>query len=211
MTSHIRLVPVVLCVVTLLSISSFAQTQGQSSNLPPSTNSIDTIAIEVGLLRKSVQTLNIRLREISEKVIAPDAKGTGSANDRQPRITSSFDLLARAEQRAEGLRRELIERIEKETLLKSRLVQIEEEMRPENVERALNPYGTTKTAELRDNRRRVLENDRRGFESLLNQTTQSRVRLETDVKQADSLVIRIRQRLLPLIEREIEKLDPNPN
>ena len=211
MTSHLRLIPVVLCVVTLLSISSFAQTQGQSPNLPPTTNSIDTIATEVGLLRKSVQTLNLRLKEISEKVIAPDAKGTGSTNERQTRISGSFDILARAEQRAEALRRELLERIEKETVIKGRLVQIEEDMRPDNIERALNPYGTTKTVELRENRRRVLENDRRGFESLLIQITQSRVRLEEDVKQADGLVVRIRQRVLPLIEKEVEKLNPTPN
>lgn len=223
MTAQIRVVPVVLCVVTLFSISSFAQTpegrqtnstlqaQGQSPNLPPGTNSIDTIATEIGLLRKSVQTLNVRLREISEKVTAPDAKEAGSTNDTKARIVTSFDLLSRAEQRAETLRRELLERIEKETLIKSRLVQIDEDMRPENVERALNPYGTTKTVELRENRRRVLENDRRGFESLLNQITQSRVRLEDDVRQADSLVVRIRQRVLPLIEKEVDKLNPNPN
>jgi hypothetical protein len=155
------------------------------------------------------------LREISEKVVAPDSNRTGAQTDRQGdrqgRIVSSFDLLARAEQRAETLRRELLDRIEKETLLKSRLVQIDEDMRPESVERPLNPFGTTRTAELRDNRRRVLENDRAGFERLLNQTTQSRVRLEDDVKQADSLVVRIRQRVLPLIEKEIEKLNQNPN
>jgi hypothetical protein len=213
----------VLCVVTLFSVSSLAQTpegrqtnsdlhtQEQASNLPPGTNAIDTIATEVGLLRKSVQTLNVRLREISEKVIAPDAKGTGSATDTKARIASSFDLLARAEQRAETLRRELLERIEKETSIKSRLVQIDEDMRPESVERALNPYGTTRTVELRENRRRVLENDRRGFEALLSQITQSRARLEEDVRQADSLVVRIRQRVLPLIEKEVEKLNPNPN
>jgi hypothetical protein len=225
MTRQIRLVPVALCVVTLLSVSSFAQTpagrqtnptlqpQEQSASLSPGTNSIDTIAMEIGLLRKSVQTLNVRLREISEKVIAsaPDAKATSSTNDPKARLVTSFDLLARAEQRAETLRRELLDRIEKETLIKSRLVQIDEDMRPENIERALNPYGTTKTSELRENRRRVLENDRRGFESLLNQITSSRARLEDDVRQADSLVVRIRQRVLPLIEKEIEKVNPNPN
>lgn len=158
-----------------------------------------------------MQTLNGRLREISEKVLASDAKGTGSVTDTKARIQSSFDLLARAEQRAETFRKELVERTEKETLIKSRLVQIEEDMRPESVERALNPYGTTRTVELRENRRRVLETEKRGFESLLNQITSTRVRLEDDVKQADSLVVRIRQRVLPLIEKEIEKLNPSSN
>ena len=82
-------------------------------------------------------------------------------------------------------------------------------MRPENVERALNPYGTTRTVEARDTRRRVLENDRKGFESLLALATQSRQRLEEDVRQADSIVTRLRQRLMPLIEKEIDKINPN--
>ena len=69
---------------------------------------------------------------------------------------------------------------------------------------------TSKPPDLRDLRRRQLDNERRGVESLYNQASASRVRLEDDLKQADALVARIRQRLLPLIEKEIDKLNPNP-
>jgi hypothetical protein len=218
---YIRFFPVAVCVVLLVSIPSFAQTpdrrqtnptpqvQEQPSNLPPNTNSMDVVASEIGLLRKSLQTLNARLREITDKVLAPNASQSGSPNDKQNPIALSLDLLNRAEQRAAALRKELLELIEKETTLKSRLVQIEEDMRPENIERAMNLVGTTRTAELRETRRRVLENDRKGFESLLSQTSQSRLRLEDDVRQADLLVSRLRQRILPLIEREIDKINPN--
>ena len=221
MTMQARCFPVVVCVVILFSIPSFAQTlerrqtnspsqaQEQPSSPPQNPNSTDAVANEIALLRKSVQTLNARLLEISNKVLASDANPSGSANDKKNPISVSLALLAQAEQRAEILRKQLFELIEKETALKSRLVQIDEDMRPESIERALNPYGTTRTAELRDARRRVLENDRKGFESLLNLTTQSRLRLEDDVKQADFLVLRIRQRIFPLIDKEIEKINPN--
>lgn len=220
MTMQARCFPFVVCVVILFSIPSFAQTperretnsppqaQEQPQNLPPNANSNDVVANEIGLLRKSLQTLNARLLEIS-KLFAPDSNQSGSANDKQNRISTSLTLLAQAEQRAEILRKQLFELIEKETSLKSRLVQIDEDMRPESIERALNPYGTTRTAELRDARRRVLENDRKGFDSLLNLTTQSRLRLEDDVKQADFLVLRLRQRVFPLIDKEIEKINSN--
>ena len=216
-----RLIPVVVCVVVVFSIRSFAQTpdrrqenstpqaQEPLPNLPPNANSIDVVANEIGLLRKSLQTLNLRLREISDKVLAPGSSQSGSPNDKQNRIALNLDLLSKAEQRAEALRKELFERIEKEASLKSRLVQMDEDMRPENIERAMSPIGTTRTAELRDVRRRVFENDRRGLESLLNQTSQSRQRLEDDVRQADSLVSKLRQRILPLIDKEIEKINPN--
>ena len=221
MTMRARFFPVVVCVVILFSIPSAAQTperrqtasppqaQEQSPNLPANATSIDIVANELGQLRKTLQALNLRLREISDKVAAPDSSQGNSANDKQNRIALGLDLLTRAEQRAEGLRKQLLELIEKETTLRSRLVQIEEDMRPESIERSMSLVGSTRAPEQRDIRRRVLENDRRGFESLLNQIAQGRQRLEEDVKQADSLVLKLRQRILPLIEKEIEKINPN--
>jgi hypothetical protein len=220
MTMQVRFFPIAICVVILLSISSFAQTPEsrqttstpqfqQSPNTPLSVNSTDPVANEIGLLRKSLQTLNARLREISDKFLGPDSKQPDGSTNQQGRISASLDLLSKAELRAEGLRKQLLELIEKEASYKSRLVQLEEDARPENIERALSGIGTTRTPEIRDVRRRVLDNDRRGFESLLIQTAQSRVRLDEDVRQADSLVSRLRQRVLPLIDKEIEKLNPN--
>jgi hypothetical protein len=216
---QVRFLPVALCLLTLFCIPSFAQTserrqtnsssqaQEQLLALPAGANSIDTVANELELLRKSLQTLNARLREISEKVLAP---GSGAAGDnKQDRLARSLDLLTRTEQRAEVLRKQLFELMEKETSLRTRLVQIDEEMRPESIERTMNLVGTTRTAEIRDTRRRVLDNERKGVESLLIQTGQSRLRLDEDVKQADALVYKIRQRLFPIIDREIDKIEPN--
>lgn len=210
---------VAVFVAALCIVSSSAQTPElrastkaspeQSPSLPASATSIDVVASEIGLLRKSVQALNLRLREIADKVLASGSSQSGLPNDKQNRLSLSLEILSKAEQRAEALRKELLERIEKETALRSRLAQNEEELRPESIERALNPIGATRTVEIRDVRRRVLENEKRGFESLLVQTSQSRIRLEDDVKQADALVYRLRQRILPLIDREIEKLNPN--
>ena len=210
----------VICVLTLFSAQSFAQSverrqpgatsQGDEPSVsrPPNANSIEAVVNEIDLLRKSLQTLNLRLREISERLPAPDSKQIGS-NDKQNRMSPTLELLARAEERAGILRKQLIESMEKETAYKSRLAQMDEEIRPENVERALSGVGTTRTAEIREVRRRSLEIEKRGLESLLNLNIQSRARLEEDVRQADSLASRIRTRLFPLIEREIEKITPN--
>ena len=221
MKMRVRFFPAVVWVVILFSAPSFAQpperrqadstpqAQEQLPGTPPNANSTDTVANEIGLLRKSLQTLNIRLREISDKFPAPDSKQSDQSNDKQNRISLNLELLSRAEQRAEVMRKQLLELIEKETSFKTRLVQIEEDMRPDSVERAISLIGSTRTSELRDVRRRLLENERKGVESLLNQTSQSRARLEDDVKQADALVLKLRQRVLPLIEKEIEKINPN--
>ena len=219
MSMRVMSLPIVIGVLAFFSAQSFAQSverrplnatlQSQQQSSPPNANSMDAVANEIELLRKSLQTLNTRLREISDKLLAPDAKPGDGANDKQKSIALNMDLLARAEDRAGVLRKQLLELIEKETSYKSRLAQIDEDMRPENIERTMSGIGTTRTAELRDVRRRALEIEKRGLESLLNLTTQSRIRLEEDVRQADSLVSRLRQRLLPLIDKEIEKINPN--
>jgi hypothetical protein len=221
MKMQTRYYSILVCVLILFGIPTFGQTPessqtnqkpntaDQSPNLVSNTNSINTVANEIALLRTSLQTLNARLREISAKLLTPDSTQRRSTNDNQHPILLNLDLLTRAEQRAELLRKQLFELIEKETLLRTRLVQIDEDLRPENIERAINVVGTTRTPELRDARRRLLESDRKGVESLLSQVTQSRQRMEDDVRQADTLVSKLRQRLLPLIENEIEKININ--
>jgi hypothetical protein len=197
-----------ICLVCLLSITSQAQ-RAAPQNTEQSTASADPIANELGLLRKSLQTLNNRLQVISEGLLAPDTKSEADSKERLKRISTNFDILTRAEERAEILRKQLIELLEKETQFKMRLVQLEEEMRPENIERTLSTYGTTRTVEIRETRRRVLESEKRGIENLLLVTSQSRLRLEDDVRQADQLVSKLRQRLFPMIDKEIDKLSPD--
>ena len=195
-----------LLTIFVLGIPAVAgQTPG---NAAPTGASSDDVAKQIGMLRTSVQSLDATLNDIADKLIPVFNKAKDVAAEAQGRISSSFTLLVQAEQRAEMLRRHLLELIEKETLYRTRITQIDEDMRPENVERTLNPYGTTRTTELRDTRRRVLETDRRGYMSLLALTTENRTRLDEEVRQADALVQRLRQRLNPLIEREIDKLTP---
>ncbi len=172
-------------------------------------NSIDAMTNEINLLRKSLQTLNTRLHDISDKLAAPDAKQGDGPNDKQKIIAANLNILTQAEQRAEVLRRQLLEAIEKEISYKSRITQMDEDLRPENIERSLNSIGTTRTVELRDARRRTLENERKGIDVLLGQISQNRQRLEEDVRQADLLATKLRLRLMPLIDREIEKLNPD--
>lgn len=222
MTTRSRLFAAALCVATLFCLTSRAQTGERRQTTPaPSAQqqspdaSSDTLVGEVALLRKSLQTLNTRLREITDRLLAPDPKQPDASNPgalapRQNRLAASMNILTQAEQRAETMRRQLLEMLEKETFYKNRLVQIDESSRPESIDRSLALLGTTiSTTDLRDTRRRVLDNERNGVLSLLNQTSQSRVRLEDDVKQADALVSRLRQRLLPLIEKEIDKINPD--
>ena len=208
MISRRQCLATLICLLTLLSISALAQTSRPESTSPQeqatNANSNDAVANEIALLRKSVQTLNSSLREIGAKFEAPGAK----SKDSKSTISTNLTLLTQVEQRAEMLRKQLIDLIEKETAMKTRMVQLDEDMRTENIDRSMNAIGGTRTAELRDARRRVLENERKGVDSLLNQISLSRIRLQDDVKDADSMVTKLRDRLLPLIDKEIDKITP---
>ena len=221
MTTRIISSSAVICIVLVCSFQAFAQTsarrqanstlqaQEQPTTLAANMNSIDAMTNEIDLLRKSLQTLNTRLHDISDKLAAPDSKQGDGPNDKQKTIAANLNILTQAEQRAEVLRRQLLEAIEKEISYKSRITQTDEDMRPENIERSLNSIGTTRTVELRDARRRTLENERKGIDVLLGQVIQNRQRLEEDVRQADLLVTKLRLRLMPLIDKEIDKLNPD--
>lgn len=201
------------CLLACFGAPTFAQRPGSSTSMPQEQspgNGTDPIANEISLLRKSLQTLNARLQAITEDLLGSDSRQKDNPSERIKRIATNIDLLTRTEERAEILRKQLIELIEKETAFRIRLTQLEEEIRPENIERAMSGVGTTRTAELRDTRRRALDNEKRGIENLLNITTQSRFRLEEDVRQADQMVTKLKLKLFPMIEKEIDKITPDP-
>lgn len=202
--NRINYIPLLVFVVFITATSAVAQNPPNAVANEPS----DAVAKQIGMLRQSVQSLDATLSDIADKFLPLYAKARDSSAETTSRISSSFTLLTQAEQRAEILRRQLVEWTEKEVAYRSRLTQLDEDMRPENIERTLSTYGTTRTAEMRDTRRRVLETERRGVESLLLLTTQNRTRLEDEVRQADLLVQKLRQRLNPLIEKEIDKITP---
>lgn len=86
----------------------------------------------------------------------------------------------------ENLRTQLGDVQQKETELQARLRQIEEDIKPENIEKALALNGSTRPEEQREQRRRQLESQRTNLQSQLDQLAQSRVRLETAIATAEA-------------------------
>jgi len=90
-------------------------------------------------------------------------------------------------ERAANLRAQLAEIQGKETELKTQLEQIEEQIKPENIERSLAGIGSTHPEELREQRRRQLEIEKKGVQSQLDTLAASRTRLETAIATADAM------------------------
>jgi len=91
-----------------------------------------------------------------------------------------------AAETASKLRQQLVEVQAKEAELRTRLQQLEEALKPENIERALAGIGSTKPEELREHRRRQLTIEKNGVLAQLQTLEASRSRLESAIATADS-------------------------
>lgn len=117
------------------------------------------------------------------------------------------ERLTRAEQRAEGLQTQLRDVLEKESNLQAQMDRVDEQSRPESIERQAALTGTFRPDELRDTIRRQLDAERRRLRAQLDVLQGSRTRLEAALNNADQLVQRLRTQLDDATQRELESGD----
>jgi hypothetical protein len=91
-----------------------------------------------------------------------------------------------AQERAARLRTQLNELQAQQADLESRLAQLDEDIKPENIERSLAGVGSTHPEELREARRRQLETQRKSIQSQLDNLATTRARLEAAIATADA-------------------------
>lgn len=137
-------------------------------------------------MQRTVNRLTKQVEKLSDKLEQIEG---------QQRALVDLERLSRAEQRAEAFRAQLREVQAKEAELQARQEQIEFEIKPENIERSVGIYGTTRPDEVREMRRRQLESERTRVQSQLNLIATSRTRLESAIALADTEVERLRARL----------------
>ena len=88
--------------------------------------------------------------------------------------------------RAASMRAQLVETQARQAELQTRLQQLEEDLKPENIEHSLAGVGSTHPEELREARRRQLEIAKKGVQSQLEILATSRARLEAAIASADA-------------------------
>lgn len=122
------------------------------------------------------------------------------------RYQLDMERLTRAEQRAEQLRMQLIDVQSKIADLESQLEQIDYALKPENIDRATQGYGTVHPEEARDARRRQLESQKSRAQAQLKILQTSQSRLEVSVANADNEVDMLRAKL----EQRRQQMDAAP-
>lgn len=166
-------------------------------------DSIENISIEITRISQFVQAQNKLFKEFLEKF-----GKTGGINltEKQRKILLGFEILNRAEQRLATLQKFQIELVEKQVSAKTRLIEIEREMRPESIDRSVALIGTTRTEEIRDNRRQALTAERGSLQSVLTQIQNTLSQTNDELIEAQRLVYRLRRSLFPQIEQELSDL-----
>jgi hypothetical protein len=91
-----------------------------------------------------------------------------------------------AARNADGLRAQLREAEAQETVLQERARQLDEELKPENIERSMALTGSTRPEELREQRRKELEREKEKVRLQLEQLGASRTRLQSAIATADA-------------------------
>lgn len=146
-------------------------------------------------------TSDTTIEELRERLLQLEAKSNKKDPDaKQRQLAMNLDILTKAEQRSDGLRKQLFEMIEKENSIRGRIDQIDNDMRPESIERSMATVGSLRPEELRAQRRRSLELEKLNLQTLLSEVQKNRTNLELNLQRSDALVERLRVR----IEKEID-------
>jgi hypothetical protein len=140
-------------------------------------------------------TSSAGVSELAERVKKLETSKNNSYDEKQKRLLLNLDILTRAEQRSESLRKQLFEMIEKENAVKSRVDQIEFDSRPEIIERTLQLAGSMKPEDIRDSRRRSLLAEKANLLALLAEIQATRSNLASNLVKSDLMVEKLRTKL----------------
>lgn len=151
-----------------------------------------------------------RIKELNERIKKLETGQKSTYDEKQKRMLLNLDILTRAEQRSESLRKQLFEMIEKENSVKGRTEQIEMDIRPEAIERSLQMAGSMKPEEVRDARRKSLTAERSNLQALLSEIQNTRANINVNLQKADQMVEKLRSKLERDIDESFLKEDEDP-
>jgi len=152
-----------------------------------------------------------RIRDLNDRVNKLENDKKSGYDEKQRMLLLNLDILTRAEQRTEALRKQIFEMIDKENTIKTRLDQIEYDIRPETIDRTtIQMGGSLRPEEIRENRRKTLDGERRNLQSLLTQIQTTHASLDATLLRGEQMVERLREKLEKDIDNALLKDDTQP-
>jgi hypothetical protein len=169
----------------------------QQQSLDPMAN----ISVELSNISRSVAQLSERLKTFVDKF---EKVGGLSLSEKQQRFIMGLEILVRSEQRVATLQKAHSELLEKQIQIKTRLTQIELDLRPQSIEQStMFEGGSSQAPEIRETKKNKLIAEQRALGTLMQQMERNIYETESALREAQSHVARLRRSLLPQIEKEI--------
>jgi hypothetical protein len=198
---RIKIFPLAILVFAFVcSVSAQAVNPAYSPQQPP-LDPIANISVELSNISRSVAQLSERMKQFVDKF---EKVGGLTLSEKQQRFIMGLEILVRSEQRVAILQKALSDLTEKQIQVKSRLTQIEFDLRPQSIDRSTSFEGSTQTVEIRETRRDKLLAEQKSLTQLMQQTDRNVYEADSALREAQSHVARLRRSLLPQIEKEIE-------
>lgn len=144
---------------------------------------------------EKIDKINNRLNDMDSRLTPADSKEKREYEEKQKRLLLNLDILTRAEQRSESLRKQLFDLAEKENTVRTKLDTLDYDLRPEMIERSVSFAGSLRPEELREMRKKKLEAEKTNLQNLLTEIQTTRANLELNVQKADQLVEKLRAKL----------------
>jgi len=146
-------------------------------------------------MKKTIRGLATQVDKLNDKL---------SQMEESQRSLLDLERLSRAESRSAAFRAELRDVQSKEADLEAKAEQVEYDLKPENIERATAGYGTTHPEDLREQRRRQLENEKLRLRKQLDQLADSHSRLDQAIATSDAEIDRLHKKLDAADEADIQ-------
>jgi len=140
------------------------------------------------------------IAELRSRIDGLEAVKKNDQDEKQKRLLMNLDILNRAEQRSETLRKQFFDLMEKENTVKTKLDLIETNLRPEAIEREVAFAGSLRPEALRDLKKRQLEVEKTNLQAFLTEIQKSKVSVDQNLQRSESMVERLRVKL----EKEID-------
>ena len=141
---------------------------------------------------KKLKDLQSRIKKLEN---SQPANTKNTYEEKQKVLLTNLDILTKAEQRSESIRKQRFDLIEKENTIRTRIDQIDVESRPEMIERSVATVGSLRPEELREAKRKSLDSEKKNLQNLLSEVVSTRSRLDGDLLKSDALVEKLRNKL----------------
>jgi TolA-binding protein len=156
---------------------------------------VQPIETEQNPPEQTEDNMESRIKLLNKRVNSLESTKENQYDQKQKRLLLNLDILSRAEQRADALRKQLFDLIERENEIQTKLDQLNNNLRPESIDRSVSFAGSLRPEELREQRKKSLEIEKTNLSNLLTEITNNKTNLQENVQKADTLVDKLRLKL----------------